>query len=155
MVVEKSSILVIHGPNLNLLGKREPNIYGKLTLDAINDKMTEKAKEMGAQLTFLQSNYEGVIVDAIQQAEGCYACIIINAAAFTHYSIAIRDALAAVSVPGIEVHLSNIYKREEFRHHSVIAPVVQGQISGFGAQSYLLALEAASHIIASRDCYEK
>ena len=155
MVVENSSILVIHGPNLNLLGKREPNIYGKLTLDAINDKMTEKAKEMGAQLTFLQSNYEGVIVDAIQQAEGCYACIIINAAAFTHYSIAIRDALAAVSVPGIEVHLSNIYKREEFRHHSVIAPVVQGQISGFGEQSYLLALEAAGHMIASRDCYEK
>ena len=151
MVVEKLSILVIHGPNLNLLGKREPNIYGKLTLDEINDKMIEKANSLSTKLVFLQSNYEGVIVDAIQQAEGCYACIIINAAAFTHYSIAIRDALAAVSVPAIEVHLSNIYKREEFRHHSVISPVVTGQISGFGVDSYLLALEAAGHIIASKN----
>jgi len=151
VVVEKLSILVIHGPNLNLLGKREPNIYGKLTLDEINDKMIEKANSLSTKLVFLQSNYEGVIVDAIQQAEGCYACIIINAAAFTHYSIAIRDALAAVSVPAIEVHLSNIYKREEFRHHSVISPVVTGQISGFGVDSYLLALEAAGHIIASKN----
>lgn len=149
MKVEKNCILVIHGPNLNLLGKREPTIYGTLTLDEINDKLAAKAKKLGIQLEFLQSNYEGAIVDAIQQAEGCFVGIIINAAAFTHYSIAIRDALAAISVPAIEVHLSNIYKREQFRHHSVISAVVHGQISGFGAHSYLLALEAVAGIIGS------
>lgn len=147
MKIENPYILVIHGPNLNLLGKREPNVYGKLTLDEINDKLILKAEKLGIRLEFMQSNHEGVIVDAIQQAEGCFAGIVINAAAFTHYSIAIRDALAAVSVPAIEVHLSNIYKREEFRHHSVIAPVVHGQISGFGADSYLLALEAVAGIV--------
>ena len=147
MKIEKPCILVIHGPNLNLLGKREPNIYGKLTLDKINDKLVAKAETLSIGLEILQSNYEGAIVDAIQQADGCFAGIIINAAAFTHYSIAIRDALAAVSVPAIEVHLSNIYKREEFRHHSVISAVVKGQISGFGADSYLLALEAAAGIV--------
>lgn len=146
MIMNKPRILVIHGPNLNLLGKREPGIYGVLTLNEINDKMMMRAEKLGVGLESVQSNYEGVIVDAIQQAEGCYDCIIINAAALTHYSIAIRDALAAVSVPGIEVHLSNIYKREEFRHHSVISAVVYGQISGFGVDSYLLALEAAAHI---------
>lgn len=147
MKMEKPHILVIHGPNLNLLGQREPNVYGKLTLDEINDKLILKAQKLDIRLEFLQSNHEGAIVDAIQQAEGCFAGIVINAAAFTHYSIAIRDALAAVSVPAIEVHLSNIYKREEFRHHSVIAPVVHGQISGFGADSYLLALEAIAGIL--------
>lgn len=145
--MEKPHILVIHGPNLNLLGQREPNVYGKLTLDEVNDKLILKAQKLDIRLEFLQSNHEGAIVDAIQQAEGCFAGIVINAAAFTHYSIAIRDALAAVSVPAIEVHLSNIYKREEFRHHSVIAPVVHGQISGFGADSYLLALEAIAGIL--------
>ena len=146
---EKPGILVIHGPNLNLLGKREPNIYGKLTLNEINDKMAAKGEMLGMQLTAMQSNCEGAIVDAVQQAEGCYDFIIINAAALTHYSIAIRDALSAVSVPAIEVHLSNIYKREEFRHHSVISAVVHGQVSGFGVESYLLALEAAASIIGS------
>jgi 3-dehydroquinate dehydratase-2 len=146
VVIDKSTVLVIHGPNLNLLGKREPGIYGTLTLDEINEKMLVKAKTLGIELEFVQSNHEGVIVDAIQQATGCYTCIIINAAAFTHYSIAIRDALAAISVPAIEVHLSNIYKREAFRHHSVISAVVQGQISGFGVDSYILALEAATRI---------
>ena len=149
MIIDKHSILVIHGPNLNLLGTREPNIYGKLTLNEINNKMMAKAETMGIRLECVQSNYEGVIVDAIQQAEGRYECIIINAAALTHYSIAIRDALTAISVPGIEVHLSNIYRREDFRHNSVISAVVYGQISGFGVNSYLLALEAAARIIGS------
>lgn len=149
MKIEKNDILVIHGPNLNLLGKREPAIYGTLTLDEINNKMLGKAEKMGIELTFLQSNHEGIIIDALQQAEGRYACIIINAAAFTHYSIAIRDALAGISVPAIEVHLSNIYKREAFRHNSVISAVVQGQISGFGVDSYLLALEAAARFCGS------
>lgn len=142
----KSNVLVIHGPNLNLLGKREPDIYGTLTLNEINNKMVEKAEKLGLGVEILQSNHEGIIIDAIQQADVRYACIIINAAAFTHYSIAIRDALAAVSVPAIEVHLSNIYKREAFRHNSVISAVVHGQISGFGVDSYLLALEAAARI---------
>ena len=147
MKIEKPCILVIHGPNLNLLGKREPNVYGKLTLDEINDQLSNQAEKLGVTLEFFQSNHEGAIVDAIQQADGRFATIIINAAAFTHYSIAIRDALSAISVPAIEVHLSNIYKREEFRHHSVISAVVHGQISGFGADSYLLALEAAARMI--------
>jgi 3-dehydroquinate dehydratase-2 len=137
-------VLVLHGPNLNLLGKREPNIYGTLTLDDINTSLYTRAKVLGLELTITQTNHEGIMVDAIQQAVGRYAYIILNAAAFSHYSIAVRDALAAVPVPAIEVHLSNIYAREEFRHHSVISAVVHGQISGFGATSYLLALEAAA-----------
>lgn len=150
MIEEKPCILVIHGPNLNLLGKREPNIYGKLTLDEINANIRGKANNLGIAVEFVQSNHEGYIVDAIQQAEGKHRGIIINAAAFTHYSIAIRDALAAISVPAIEVHLSNIYKREEFRHHSVISSVVYGQISGFGSDSYLLALEAVARLIGNK-----
>lgn len=150
MIVGEACVLVIHGPNLNLLGKREPGIYGKVTLDEINSNLQDKAKNLGITLKFMQSNHEGIIVDAIQQADGQYSGIIINTAAFTHYSIAIRDALAAISVPAIEVHLSNIYKREQFRHHSVISAVVHGQISGFGADSYLLALEAVARIIGSK-----
>jgi 3-dehydroquinate dehydratase-2 len=150
VIEEKPCILVIHGPNLNLLGKREPNIYGKLTLDEINANIRGKANNLGIAVEFVQSNHEGYIVDAIQQAEGNHKGIIINAAAFTHYSIAIRDALAAISVPAIEVHLSNIYKREEFRHHSVISSVVYGQISGFGSDSYLLALEAVARLIGNK-----
>lgn len=149
MSVKKPCVLVIHGPNLNLLGKREPNIYGKLTLGEINKHILDKAKELGIGVAFIQSNHEGSIVDAIQESEGQYNGIIINAAAFTHYSIAIRDAIAAISVPVIEVHLSNIFKRESFRHHSVISPVVYGQISGFGGSSYLLALEAIADIISN------
>lgn len=137
-----NKILVLHGPNLNLLGKREPEIYGAVTLEQINEQLQAKAKQAGLALDCMQTNHEGELVDAIQVAEGKYAFIILNAAAFTHYSIALRDALAAVTVPAIEVHLSNIHKREEFRHHSVIAPVVMGQICGFGADSYLIALEA-------------
>lgn len=137
------SILVLHGPNLNLLGRREPEIYGSMTLENINRMIRQRAEAAGVLTDFLQSNHEGVLVDAIQAAEGKYDCVILNAAAFTHYSIALRDAIAGVSVPVIEVHLSNIHKREEFRRHSVIAPVAAGQVCGFGAGSYLAALEAA------------
>jgi 3-dehydroquinate dehydratase-2 len=142
-------ILVIHGPNLNLLGKREPEVYGATTLADINVMLTERSGDLGVELTIIQTNHEGVMVDTIQQSSGQYDCIIINPAAFTHYSVAVRDALAAVNVPAIEVHLSNIYRREEFRHHSVVAPVAAGQIAGFGANGYLLALEAATAIIRS------
>lgn len=135
-------ILVLHGPNLNLLGTREPEIYGRTTLEDINRMIAARAKEAGIEADYLQSNYEGVLVDALQGAPGKgYAFVILNAAAFTHYSVAIRDAIAAISVPVIEVHLSNIHQREEFRHHSVISPVVMGQIAGFGADSYMAALE--------------
>lgn len=136
-----SKILVLHGPNLNLLGQREPEIYGSITLDDINRKMTARGEAAGIRLDFLQSNHEGVLVDAIQGAQQKYVFIILNAAAFTHYSIALRDAIAAVDVPVVEVHLSNIHRREEFRRRSVIAPVAMGQIAGFGADSYLAALE--------------
>lgn len=137
-------ILVLHGPNLNLLGTREPEIYGRLTLTEINDALKIRAKELGVEeINFLQSNYEGELVEAIQKARGRYDFILLNAAALTHYSIALRDAIAAIPVPVIEIHLSNIHKREEFRHKSVIAPVVMGQICGFGIDSYISALEIA------------
>jgi len=136
-------LLVIHGPNLNLLGTREPEIYGSLTMEDINRRVEARAKRAGVEVDFFQSNHEGALVDAIQQARGKYGFIILNAAAYTHYSIAIRDAIGAIDVPVIEVHLSNIHKREEFRHHSVIAPVVMGQVAGLGVESYLAALEAA------------
>jgi len=140
--VDRLCILVLHGPNLNLLGKREPGIYGLATLDAINQSLKQDAQSFCAELSFLQSNHEGVLVDAIQAASGIYAGILVNAGAYTHTSVAIRDAIAAVSLPTVEVHLSNIYQREEFRHHSYIAPVAIGQITGFGADSYRLGLRA-------------
>lgn len=135
-------ILVLHGPNLNLLGTREPEIYGLTTLDDINEMIAERAAEAGIETAFYQSNHEGDLVDAIQQANHKFDFIIFNAAAFTHYSIAIRDAIAAIDVPVIEVHISNIHQREEFRHTSVLAPVAMGQICGLGVESYLAALEA-------------
>ncbi|HBQ29663.1 MAG TPA: type II 3-dehydroquinate dehydratase [Mitsuokella multacida] len=135
-------ILVLHGPNLNLLGTREPEIYGYTTLDDINAMIAARAAEAGIETAFYQSNHEGDLVDAIQQANHKFDFIIFNAAAFTHYSIAIRDAIAAIDVPVIEVHLSNIHQREEFRHTSVLAPVAMGQICGLGVESYLAALEA-------------
>jgi len=138
-------ILVIHGPNLDLLGKREPDIYGKTTLAQINNKLKQLAKKYKVQLDILQSNHEGDIVDQIGKAKkDKIDTIIINPAAYTHTSVAIRDAIAACGVPAIEVHLSNIYAREDFRHTSLIAPVCKGQISGFGPQSYYLALTAVS-----------
>lgn len=146
---KNNKVLIIHGPNLNLLGKREPDIYGSTTLESINSQLIEQAAKLDLELTIIQTNHEGVMVDTIQQAQGKYACIIINPAAFTHYSIAVRDALSAITVPAIEVHLSNIYRREEFRQHSVISPIAVGQISGFGSQSYILALEAAWRLIRS------
>ena len=142
--VNTKRILVLHGPNLNLLGSREPEIYGRLTLDDINAILKNRAKELGVdEINFLQSNYEGELVEAIQKARGRYDFILLNAAALTHYSVAIRDAIAAIPVPVIEIHLSNIHKREELRHQTVIAPVVMGQISGFGVDSYIAALEIA------------
>lgn len=146
-MTKKPQILVIHGPNLNLLGRREPGIYGVLTLAEINKKIAHHAADLGVDAECVQTNHEGVMVETIQQALGRYDCIIINAAAFTHYSIAVRDALSAVNLPAIEVHLSNIYKREEFRHHSVISAVVNGTVSGFGAYSYLIALDAAVSLL--------
>ena len=127
-----------------MLGTREPEIYGSLTLNDINEILKTRAKELGVdEINFLQSNFEGELVEAIQKARGMYDFILLNAAALTHYSIALRDAIAAIPVPVIEIHLSNVHKREEFRHTSVIAPVVMGQICGFGVDSYIAALEIA------------
>jgi 3-dehydroquinate dehydratase-2 len=136
-------ITVIHGPNLNLLGLREPEIYGSDNLDQINARLQELAKREGIELRIVQSNDEGAIVGAIQDSHGWAQAIVINPAAYTHYSVAIRDAISAVRLPTVEVHLSNVHAREEFRRHSVISPVVIGQIAGFGTGSYLLGLLAA------------
>jgi 3-dehydroquinate dehydratase-2 len=140
-------ILVLHGPNLNLLGTREPAIYGKLTLDEINGAISALALELGIEATIFQSNAEGALIDKIQSAIGSYDGILINPAAYTHTSVAIRDALSASGLPTVEVHLSNIHNREEFRTKSFIAPMAVGQISGFGLDSYLLGLRAVfNHI---------
>jgi 3-dehydroquinate dehydratase-2 len=142
-----NKVLLIHGPNLNLLGEREPEVYGKVTIDDINKESQKEAKELGIKLEIFQSNHEGEIVDIIGKAKDTFKAIIINPAAYTHTSIAIRDAISAAGIPAIEVHLSNIYSREEFRHTSLVAPVAVGQISGFGKHSYILALKAVSKII--------
>ena len=141
------NILVIHGPNLNLLGTREIDVYGNVTIADINILMEKKAKAMNVSLNIVQSNHEGEIVEAIGNARGKFDAILINPAAYTHTSIAIRDAISAVNIPTVEVHLSNIYKREEFRHTSLVAPVAVGQISGFGEQSYVLGLEAIMELL--------
>ena len=141
------SILVINGPNLNLLGTREPEIYGTATLDDIKDSMIEKATPLELSIDFRQSNIEGEIVGWIQEARENHEAIIINAGALTHTSVAIMDALLAVDTPTVEVHLSNIFKREEFRHHSYISPAAVGMITGFGAIGYLMAIEAIDNIL--------
>jgi 3-dehydroquinate dehydratase II len=139
-------ILVLNGPNLNLLGQREPKIYGKATLADIETRLRKHAGKLNAELEFRQSNLEGELVTWIQQAAGNFDAIILNAAAYTHTSVALRDAISAVGISTIEVHLSNIHAREEFRQKSLIAPVCCGQICGFGPNSYVLALEAAVNL---------
>jgi 3-dehydroquinate dehydratase-2 len=145
------TILVLHGPNLNLLGTREPSVYGAASLGDVNELIERHAVARGARAVCRQSNHEGQLVDWIQGAAGeGFRAIVLNPGALTHYSIALRDAVAAVAVPVVEVHLSNIHAREEFRHRSVIAPVAAGQISGFGPTSYLLGVEAALGLPAAR-----
>jgi len=139
------NILILHGPNLNLLGTREPEVYGRMTLKEIDRSLKEFANENGVQPRIVQSNHEGALIDAIHDAIGWADGIVINPAAYTHTSIALRDAIAGVDIPTVEVHLSNIHAREEFRRVSLIAPVCIGQISGFGWRSYLLGIEALLH----------
>jgi 3-dehydroquinate dehydratase-2 len=143
------AILVLHGPNLNLLGQREPGVYGQVTLAEIDAAIAQHGAARGAKIECRQSNHEGVLVEAIQQATGQgFAGVVLNPGAFTHYSYALRDAIAGVSIPVVEVHLSNLYAREAFRHRSVTAAVCRGQISGFGPQSYLLGLDAVLGCLA-------
>jgi 3-dehydroquinate dehydratase-2 len=143
-------ILILNGPNLNLLGQREPEVYGRATLADVEAKVRERAAKLKVEVEFHQSNIEGELVNWIQSAKGKFEVIILNAAAYTHTSVALRDAISAVAIPTIEVHLSNVYAREEFRHNSLIAPVCRGQITGFGVNSYILALEAAVTVNETR-----
>jgi 3-dehydroquinate dehydratase II len=145
------SILVLHGPNLNLLGKREPGVYGSTTLAEINRIIERESQALGVNVSFLQSNHEGALVDVIHDAMDKHQGILINPAAYTHTSVAIRDAIAAVDIPTVEVHLSNIHRREAFRQHSYIAPIAIGQISGFGAESYRLGLQALVNYLQQRE----
>lgn len=138
--------LYLNGPNLNLLGQREPEVYGRMTLDEIAAKVRQRAKESKVEVDFRQSNLEGELVSWIQQAKGHFDVIVLNAAAYTHTSIALRDAISAAGVPTIELHLSNVHAREEFRHRSLIAPVCRGLIAGFGWRGYVLALEASINV---------
>jgi 3-dehydroquinate dehydratase-2 len=139
-------VLFLNGPNLNLLGTREPEIYGRLTLADIEANVRTRAAQLKIEVDFRQSNQEGELVSWIQEANGKFAAIVINAAAYTHTSVALRDAISAIGVPTIEIHLSNVHAREEFRHKSLIAPVCHGQISGFGEKSYIFGLEAAFYV---------
>jgi 3-dehydroquinate dehydratase-2 len=143
----KKKVLILNGPNLNLLGKRQPEIYGKLTLAQIEQKVRMLARELGIEIEFCQSNNEGELVTWIQEAANKFGAIVINPAAYTHTSLAMRDAVSAIGIPTVEIHISNIHKREPFRHHSFIAEVAVGQIAGFGVDSYLLGLRAAADLI--------
>src|ERR1051326_7161954 len=142
-------ILFLNGPNLNLLGSREPGVYGKSTLAQIESKIRKRAAKIGVTIDFRQTNLEGELVNWIQEAKGKFDVIVLNAAAYTHTSVALRDAISAVAVPTIEIHLSNVHAREEFRHKSAIASVCRGQIVGFGAHSYILAVDAAISVNAA------
>lgn len=144
-------ILFLNGPNLNLLGQREPEIYGRTTLAAIEAKVRQKAKKLGAEIEFRQSNSEGQLIDWIQEARGRIDVIVINAAGYTHTSVALRDSISAVGIPTIEIHISNVHAREEFRHKSLLAAVCCGQIVGFGVNSYVLAVEAAVNVNAGSE----
>jgi 3-dehydroquinate dehydratase-2 len=143
-------IVVIHGPNLNLLGTREPHIYGAITLAEIDDDLSAHGAELGVAIETFQSNHEGLLIDRVQQAYGTADGLIVNAGGLTHTSVSLRDAIAAIKVPTIEVHLSNLYTREEFRHHSFLAPVCLGQIAGLGAIGYRLALDALAKLVLEK-----
>lgn len=139
-------ILVIHGPNLNLLGEREPGVYGDQSIDVLNSAIIDRAKALGSECEIFQSNHEGAIIDKLHAARKTFDGVVINAGAYTHYSYAIRDAIAAIKLPCVEVHLSNVFSRDAFRSESVIAPVCRGSISGFGFESYYLALQALAEL---------
>lgn len=141
-------ILVLHGPNLNLLGTREPEVYGSMTIDDINAKLTDLARELGAEIKCLQSNHEGALIDALHEARTWADGVVFNPGAYTHTSVALRDAISAIQIPVVEVHLSNVYAREEFRHTSMISGVCKGKVTGFGWRSYLLGLRALVEISA-------
>ena len=141
------AILILHGPNLNLLGARETGIYGEVTLEEIDRRLRQAGEEMGLELRSFQSNSEGALIDALHEARSWAAGVVFNPAGYTHTSVALRDAVAAIRLPVVEVHLSNVYAREEFRHESLIAPVCAGKITGFGWRSYLLGLVALAGII--------
>lgn len=143
-------VLILNGPNLNMLGKREPAVYGPATLEEINGKLGELAGSLGVDLDFYQSNHEGDLIDRIHNSEGVFDAVVFNPGAYAHYSIAIRDAVASVPVPVVEVHMSNVHAREDFRRQLVIAPAAAGQISGFGVDSYLLGLRAACNMVKGR-----
>lgn len=139
-------ILVIHGPNLNLLGEREPGVYGSQSIDDLNSSIIDRAKALGMECEIFQSNHEGAIIDKLHAARKCFDGVVINAGAYTHYSYAIRDAISAIKIPCVEVHISNVFARDEFRSNSVIAPVCKGSISGFGFGSYYLAVQALAEL---------